>query len=463
MKLTKTFCLILAGLLWVLGLYLCITGSFRAGIPPIIAAMLIMSASRKTPHKSEKSYVKKGLWYVVRNYTVILLCLASLAGILYRNGSTPAEWLKNAFVKEESASASSNPAVDHGSSTESIQLSEETQKDPTPNTANGIGDSGTEAKLSLPHIPWKEYWDRYEDFTESYAKQQKQALEGLSDTELSSLLPVQPETGNEAAENDTGVSGLEIHFLDVGQGDCTLVMCGNEAMLIDAAPDNNGTKIQSYLTKRGIHKLRYLILTHPDADHIGSADVVISKFQIDQVFMPDYEKDTYTYRDTIKALDNQGHKPCMPQPGSRFPLGDASFIVLAPITPAEDPNNNSIVIKLTYGERSFLFSGDAEEPEETSILASECDLSADVLKVGHHGSKTSTSQDYLSAIDPTYAVISCGAGNEYHHPHGSTLNELREAGIQLFRTDEQGTITITCDGETITFNCAPSETWQSGS
>lgn len=256
---------------------------------------------------------------------------------------------------------------------------------------------------------------------------------------------------------------LTVHFLDIGQGDCTLLTQGEHAMLIDAGDNDQGTKVQSYLEYLGISSLDYLVLTHPDADHIGGADVVIYKFDCNTILMPERKADTRTYDDVIQAMKSKNYTAIHPEVGDNYAFGESSFTILSPARNYEDSNDCSIVLRLTHGGNTFLFTGDAEEEAENDMLASGMDLSADVLKVGHHGSHTSTSDAFLDAVSPTYAVISCETGNSYGHPHAETLNKLRAAGVQLFRTDDQGTITVTSDGSTLTWNTSPSDDWVSGS
>ncbi len=255
---------------------------------------------------------------------------------------------------------------------------------------------------------------------------------------------------------------MEVHFIDVGQGDATLIKCGDQAMLIDAGDGSKGTAVQNYLQKQGVKKLEYLILTHPDSDHIGAAPVIITKFEIDKVFMSDYEKDNSTYRKLIQALDEKRLSYATPEVGESYPLGSAKFTILAPNREYQSPNDASIAILLENGENRFLFSGDAEEEAETDILGNGIPISADVYQVGHHGSRSSSSQDFLAAMQPSWAVISCEEGNAYGHPHAQTLNMLRSMGVKVFRTDEQGSIIAYSDGTQITWNCAPSETWKAG-
>lgn len=258
------------------------------------------------------------------------------------------------------------------------------------------------------------------------------------------------------------LSNLSIHFIDVGQGDATLIMCDSHAMLIDTGDNSKGTTLQLYLNKQGIDKLDYLVLTHPDADHIGGADVIITKFDIGNIFMSDYTEDTKTYKEVLDALNQKNESWSMPSVGDTYTLGDAAFTILAPLDTYSSTNDSSVALMLTHGENKFLFTGDCSENAENDLIAGGQNLSANVYQVGHHGSRYSSSQDFMDAISPTYAVISCGEDNSYGHPSAEVLNRFRAMGIQVFRTDEQGSIVATSDGTEITWNCAPSETWKAG-
>ena len=255
---------------------------------------------------------------------------------------------------------------------------------------------------------------------------------------------------------------MEVHFIDVGQGDATLIKCGEHAMLIDAGDDSKGTAIQNYLKKQKVEKLDYLVLTHPDSDHIGGAPTIITKFDIKKVFVSNYEKDNKTYRKLIQALDDKDLKYMTPKVGSRYYLGTALITILAPNKEYDNPNDASVSLIIKNGDNKFIFSGDAGEDAEKDILDNEIDISADVYHVAHHGSKTSTSKDFFKAINPDYAVISCAEGNSYGHPHAETLNTLRTNGVKVYRTDEEGSIIATADGKKITFSVPASETWKAG-
>lgn len=285
------------------------------------------------------------------------------------------------------------------------------------------------------------------------------------DGQLTGDMLMQPsgDTEGEAADPD-GYSQepLEVHYIDVGQGSATLLKSGRHAMLIDTGDSDQGTKIQLYLTKQGVENLDYLVLTHPDADHIGGAPVIITKFGIGQLFLSNYEKDNKTTQKVRDAMQYKGLTASDCQVGDTFALGNASFTILAPVKEYADSNNASIALMVQNGNNRFLFTGDCEAEAEADLIASGADLSADVYLAGHHGSDTASSQAFMDAVSPTYAVISCGEGNSYGHPHAEVLNRFRSMGIQVFRTDEQGSVVAESDGTGITWNCAPSESWQAG-
>lgn len=285
---------------------------------------------------------------------------------------------------------------------------------------------------------------------------------GTEDAALAQTERQSFETAQESTAEEPDESELSVHFIDVGQGDSTLIVSNDEAMLIDAGDNNQGTKVQNYLQKQGVDNLKYVIGTHPDADHIGGLDVILYKFNCETVMIPNEEKDSDTYRDVIDTMETKGYKNTQPVVGDTYLLGDAEFTVLSPCRSYSASNNNSVAILFTHGKNRFLFSGDAEEEAEKDMLQSEQSLGADVYKVGHHGSRTSSSLAYLQAISPAYAVISCGEGNTYGHPHAEVLNNLRAMKTQVFRTDEQGTVIVNSDGEKLTWNCSPSESWQAG-
>jgi len=263
-------------------------------------------------------------------------------------------------------------------------------------------------------------------------------------------------------ETSAGPEDLTIHYIDVGHGDSTLLTCGGMTMLIDCGDDTQGTKIQYYLKQRGIEKLDYLILTHPDKDHVGGAPVILTKFGIDTMFMSYYEKDNYTYDKLMDTIAYYGQEWSTPQVGDTYSFGSAFFTIVAPNDIYEDSNDTSIAVLVNNGENKFLFTGDAEKKAEFDMLENGYDLQADVLHVGHHGSNSSSKKKFLKAVNPTYAVISCEYNGEEGHPHVEVLERLRERDIKVFRTDEQGTIVSVSNGKEIAWSTTPSETWRDG-
>ena len=274
----------------------------------------------------------------------------------------------------------------------------------------------------------------------------------------------QEEKAAKAPDTSKPEGTLEVHYIDVGQGDATLIKCGSHAMLIDGGNNNKGTTVQLYLKKQGVESLDYVIGTHPDADHIGGLDVIVYKYNCDTVIMPDYEKDTKTYQELVDVIHDKNMKITYPVVGEQYALGEAKFTIIAPNSNSYGGNANdySVAILLEYGKNRFLFTGDAEEASETEMLSNGIELSADVYQVAHHGSRSASTQEFLNAVRPKYAVISCGEGNSYGHPHAEVLNRLRSMGVEVFRTDEQGSIIASSDGENITWNCSATDSWQSG-
>lgn len=268
-------------------------------------------------------------------------------------------------------------------------------------------------------------------------------------------------------QNDESRAGsddrLEVHYIDVGQGDAILIKVGEHAMLIDAGENNQGDNVTEYLESQNVKELEYVIGTHPDSDHIGGLDVVMDHYSCTTVIMPDVEADTKTYDDVISAMNRNHLSVTDPEVGDVYSLGEAEFTIIAPNRDyGDDTNNWSVGILLTFGENRFLFTGDAEASAEKDMISNGIDLSADVYKAAHHGSKTGSSEEFLDRVQPEYSVISCGADNEYGHPNAQTLNEFRMRGIKVFRTDEQGTIVAVSDGNSISFNMSPDDSWKSG-
>lgn len=262
-----------------------------------------------------------------------------------------------------------------------------------------------------------------------------------------SLSPVQPPRQNtiQIPENTPGL--MKVNFIDVGQGDSILVQLPDgRNMLVDAGTRDSGIKVINYLKKTGIKKIDYLVATHPHEDHIGGMAAVIRDFDIGRIYMPKVTHSTKTYQDLLRAVQSKGLKITVAEVGVEIINSDGiSAEILAPNSEAyEDLNNYSAVIKLTFNKISFLLTGDALAQSENEMLAKGLDLKADVLKVGHHGSYSSTSPAFLHAVNPKHAVISVEAGNDYGYPHDAALRRL--SGIQLYRTDLDGNVVFITDG-----------------
>jgi len=264
------------------------------------------------------------------------------------------------------------------------------------------------------------------------------------------------ETPPEKSESAATPEGpLTVHFIDVGQADSILIQLPNDqTILIDAGNNADSDLVVDYLKQQGVSKLDHVIGTHPHEDHIGGLDVAIKSFDVDNVYLPRVSHTSQTFKDLLLAIQAKGLKITEAKAGVGLDVGQGlSAKFVAPNSSSyEDLNNYSAVLKLTYGQTSFLFTGDAEAESESEMLRAGYDLSADLLKVGHHGSDSSTTPSFLQAVSPGYAVISVGTDNDYGHPAPETIARLDDAGVKIFRTDEQGTIIATSDGQSITFN-----------
>ena len=270
------------------------------------------------------------------------------------------------------------------------------------------------------------------------------------------ITPVVPEEPPVSPED----SSFEIHFIDVGQGDCSLILCDGKSMLIDGGESSESSKVYAYLKAHGIDHLDYMVATHAHSDHIGGLSGALNYASVGTAFCSVTEYDSKTFSSMVKYLNNQGLTITVPNAGETFSLGSATVQILGPQRSYDDPNDMSVVLKVTYGETSFLFTGDAERTAEADILDAGYDLSATVLKVGHHGSDTSTSYPFLREIMPEYAVIQVGKDNSYGHPTEDTLSRLRDADVKVYRNDLQGTVICTSDGKSVTFLTEKNESVQ---
>lgn len=246
---------------------------------------------------------------------------------------------------------------------------------------------------------------------------------------------------------------LTVHYIDVGQGDSELIQINNKNLLIDAGPKDAEDKVVSYIKTQGITKLDYIIATHPHDDHIGGMATVLKNFKVSNFIGPKIlnPPSTSTFKNLITTLKSKNMKITVLGPGDYIDLGEnVQCQILAPTkTYYDNLNNYSVVVKISYKNSKFLFTGDAEEESEKEILSNGFDMSCDVLKVGHHGSKTASSTEFLKEASPKIAVISCGKNNDYGHPHKVTLDKLKSINCKVYRTDLQGDIIITSDGNNI--------------
>ena len=240
---------------------------------------------------------------------------------------------------------------------------------------------------------------------------------------------------------------LTVSFLNVGQADCIYIHHKDHSMLIDAGNNEDGKYLVDYFQSLGIEKFDYVVGTHPHEDHIGGLDDMIRAFSVNAVYMPKIATTTKTFEDVLNAVKEKNLKIATPTIGDTFSLGDAVLEVISVHNDASDLNDSSIVLHLTYGKVSYLFTGDASSKVEKEIL--EKDISSDVLKVGHHGSEYSSNLDFLKKVNPKYAIISVGKDNIYDHPRLETLEKLESLNVEIYRTDELGTITTVTDGENI--------------
>lgn len=257
-----------------------------------------------------------------------------------------------------------------------------------------------------------------------------------------------PDTGTPVS---TAGQKLKVYFLDVGQGASQLLVTpSGKTMLIDAGNNDKEQVMLDYMKQYHISKLDVVVGTHPDADHIGGLDKVIDQIPVETIYMPKVQSNTKTFESVLKSIKNKGLKVKTAKAGLSWDLDDEVHVdMLAPTRSYDDSNNMSAVVKVTYGQTSFLLTGDAESASEKDMIASGADLQADVLLVGHHGSNSSTTLSFLKKVNPKYAVIQVGKGNTYGHPKSAILSRLQKQGVEVFRNDRQGTVEVDSDGSSI--------------
>jgi len=255
----------------------------------------------------------------------------------------------------------------------------------------------------------------------------------------------------------TDGESLTVHFIDVGQADCALLECGGKYMMIDGGNKDDGQLVVSYLQDMGVEELEAVVCTHAHEDHVGGLPSVLAVYPTAAVYAPTKTYSSNIFDDFLYYTDQQRLEVTIPSPGDKWMLGDAEVLVLGPVKSYAETNDTSIVLKVTYGETSFLFTGDMEKEAENDMLDywdNDELFHVDVLKVGHHCSDTSTGYRFLNAVMPVNGVISLGVDNSYGHPHKEPLARLKQAGVTLLRTDTLGHIQAVSDGHEVVF------TWQ---
>lgn len=261
-------------------------------------------------------------------------------------------------------------------------------------------------------------------------------------------------------ENNINHDGKFIsYYIDVGQGDSEFIeFPDGKTMLIDAGTDEYGETVTEQIKDLGYSKIDYIVCTHPHADHIGGMADVVNSFDIGKIYMPKAVSDTKTFENLLTTIQDNGMTINTAKAGMNILSSenyDYSVDIIAPISiEYDDLNNYSVVLKITYGDNKFLYMGDAEKEVENELLENNSDIKADVIKVGHHGSNTSSSYDFVNAVSADYAVISVGRDNDYGHPHSKIIKRWKNSGAEICRTDESGTIIISSDGKNISVDTA---------
>lgn len=262
--------------------------------------------------------------------------------------------------------------------------------------------------------------------------------------------------------NKSQTSDLEVHFLDVGQGLSIFARSDGQTLIYDGGDRSTSSFVVSYLKKQGVKEIDYLISSHYDADHLAGLIGCLNAFDIHHVISSDYEHDTKLYTSFIDAVQDNDLTMQHPQTGTEFAFGSGRITVLAPDEIVNDSNANSVVIKLTNGDHSFIFTGDADHKSEAVMCSSDLDLSCDVLSISHHGSATATSYEFLQETLPETAVISAGKNNSYGHPHRDVMDKLESMEIDIYRSDIQGTVIAVSNGTELTWNTEPCNDYSPG-
>ena len=288
------------------------------------------------------------------------------------------------------------------------------------------------------------------------------ALEsGTEQTEAIQTETVQEEISSPENQRGDSQGELSVTYLDVGQGNAVVIRQGNQTMLIDGGPRESSSFVVSYLKQQGIQKLDYVLISHFDEDHLAGAIGALYNFPVGTLITADYETDSSIYDSYKEAVEEKGYEPVHPSLGDTFSLGDGSFRIISPVSYGhEDENQDSVGIILEMGSDRFFIGGDIGLEGEKEILEAGVDIQADVMLMNHHGSHVS--REFFQAVNPSWAVISCGEGNSYGHPRQDTVELIQESQVPLFRTDRQGTITAVSQGQGITFDQDPCNDYTPG-
>lgn len=273
---------------------------------------------------------------------------------------------------------------------------------------------------------------------------------GLAACDAGAVIQPPQNGGSIATAQPSDGQAFQMHFIDVGQALSVLVECDGQFMLYDGGNVDDGSLVVSYLQNQGVEELQYVFCSHAHEDHVGGLAAALAYFPANHVYSPVTEADTKCFQDFVKYTQQQGLQVEVPAVGTVWPLGSATVTLLGPVKQYDETNDTSLVLRIDYGSTSFLLTGDMESDAERDLVESGANLKADVLQVGHHGSSTSSSYIFLNAVLPKMGIISCGVNNKYGHPHEETLSILRDAGVDVYRTDLLGTITIGSDGANYT-------------
>lgn len=272
-------------------------------------------------------------------------------------------------------------------------------------------------------------------------------------------------TGCTAPTETAPKDNLIIHFIDVGQADSMLLIAGDTTVLIDGGNTPTARDVLEYLDRFGVDQIDLMVNTHPHGDHLGGFPTVLNAIPTDKIWCADSTYDTYLYQSFTHLVAQKNFNISHPEPGTIFAENGLTITVLGPLHNADtytDLNDTSLVLMVQYGNRKFLFTGDMEAYAEKQLVDADIDLEADVLKVGHHGSYSSTSQIFLDEVDPEYGIVSCGRNNEYGHPHDAPINRLFRADVELYRTDLMGSVIIVTDGNTLAFFLETTDLYMNG-